>query len=250
MHGTGRFSVRLLACAVLAAAAPAQAEDFRVQLQAFYDKVDFDDIDDDAEALSAKGTFYFKPVPTDGVPVGEAAYIARSSYVDLEFAGVELGDEDADAVAANIGYHFTDTPLSILFARVGVVKTDISGEDDTSWNGTLGIVPIPRLFFGTDFTEDDYDPNITARYVGKLANEHWYGASVSVADPDEGDTDVVLEFDYYFTGFKLGGGYGTATDSWTVRGEVGLPRGFALLGRVYGDDSGDGFGLTLTWRDL
>jgi hypothetical protein len=241
------LAAQILAIAVLLASTQAQAEDFRVQARLAYDKIDLDDVPDDADIWSATGTFYFKPVPTDGVPVGEAAYIARSSYVDVQGSSVEIGGEDADAIAANVGIHFTNT---IFFARVGVVQTDISGDDDTSWNGTLGIVPVPRLFFGTDFTEDDWDPNLTARYVGKLANDHWYGASITLSDPDDDDTNVGLEFDYYFTGFKLGASFGSGTDLVGVRAEVGLPHGFALLGRVYSDDVGDGIGLQLTWRDL
>ena len=240
-------SVQILAIAGFVTSATVQAEDFRVQAQLAYDKIDIDGADDDVDVLSASGTFYFKPVPTDGVPVGEAAYIARSSYVDLVASNVEFGGEDADAIAADVGIHFTNT---IFFARVGVVQTDVSGDDDTSWNGTLGIVPIPRLFFGTDFTEDDWDPNLTARYVGKFANQHWYGASITLADPDDGDTDLGLEFDYYFDGFKLGASYGSGSDLFGVRAEFGLPHGFALLGRVYSDDAGDGFGLQITWRDL
>jgi hypothetical protein len=239
------FAVQLFALASFATVA--QAEDFRIQAQLAYDKVDVEDVDDDADVLSATGTFFFKPVPTDGVPVGEAAYIARSSYVDVRASSVELGGEDADAFAANVGYHFTN---NMLFIRAGVVQTDISGDDDTTWNGTLGIVPIPRLFFGTDFTEDDWDPNLTARYAGQLANSNWYAASISLADPDDDDTDVALEFDYYFPKFKLGAGYHSGSELWTARAEFGLPHGFALLGRIYSDDTGDGFGLTLTWRDL
>jgi hypothetical protein len=250
MRIVGKLTVPILAVAGLIVPLTAQAEDFRFQVQAVYDQIDFDDADEDADSLLGIGTFFFKPVPTDGVPVGEAAYIHRSSYLDVAAQGVEFGDADADALAANLGYHFTDTVLSILFARIGVVQTDVSGEDDTTWNGTLGIVPIPRLFFGTDFTEDDWDPNVTARYAGELANKHWYAASVTVADPDEGDTDVGVEFDYYFPAFKLGGGFSSGTDLWNVRAEVGLPQGFALQGRVFGDDGGDGFGLQLTWRDL
>jgi hypothetical protein len=241
------LAAQILAIAVLLNPALARAEDFRVQARLAYDKIDLDDVSDDADVWTATGTFYFKPVPTDGVPVGEAAYIARSSYVDVHGATVEIGGEDADAIAANVGIHFTNT---IFFARVGVVQTDISGDDDTSWNGTLGIVPIPRLFFGTDFTEDDWDPNLTARYVGKFANDRWYGASITLSDPDDGDTNVGLEFDYYLTGFKLGASLNSGSDLFGVRAEVDLPHGFALLGRVYSDDVGDGFGLQLTWRDL
>jgi len=225
----------------------ARAEDFRVQARALYDKIDLEDIGPDAEIMSVEGTFYFKPVPTDGVPVGEAAFIARSSYVDAHAARIEIGDADADAFSANVGFHF---PNSIFFARLGVVQTDISGDDDTSWNGTLGIVPIPRLFFGTDFTEDGWDPNLTARYAGQFANAHWYGASITLSDPDDGDTNLGLEFDYYLTGFKVGASYGSGTDLFGIRAEAALPHGFALLGRVYTDDAGDGVGVTLTWRDL
>jgi hypothetical protein len=241
------LSVQILAVAGLVTSTAVLAEDFRIQAQLAYDKINVDDFDEDADALSAKGTFYFKPVPTDGVPVGEAAYIARSSYVDLEASNVEFAGDDVNAFAANVGYHFTNT---IFFARVGVVETHSPGDDETTWNGTLGIVPIPRLFFGTDFTEDDWDPNLTARYVAQLANSHWYAASVNLTDPDDGDTDYGAEFDYYFEKFKLGGGYHSGNDVWTVRAEVGLPHGFALLGRYYTDDFSDGFGLTLTWRDL
>ena len=247
MRVVRNLSVQVLAIAGLAVSAAAQADDFRVEAQLAYDKIEVDDVDFDADVLTASGTFFFKPVPTDGVPVGEAAYIARSSYASLTASSLDADGAGADAFAANVGYHFTN---SIFFARVGVVQTDVPGDDDTFWNGTLGIVPIPRLFFGTDVTEDDYDPNLTARYAGKLANSHWYAASISLADPDEGDTDVGLEFDYYFDSFKLGGGFRSGNERWTVHAEVGLPHGFALLGRYFTDDFSDGFGVQLTWRDL
>jgi hypothetical protein len=244
-------AARVLALPMLAAllfSVPANAEDFRIQTQLSYDQVSPDGADvPDIDVFTLSGTYFLSPVPTDGVPVGEAAYIARSSYADVIASYAESGDADADALAANLGYHLPDT---IFFGRVGVVSTDLPGGDDTSWNGTFGIVPIPRLFFGTDFSEGGYDPNVTARYAAKLANDHWYAASVNVIDVDDGDTDVGVELDYYFPSFKLGGGYNTGGDRWTVRAEFGLPQGFALLGRVYADDGGDGLGLTLTWRDL
>lgn len=245
------LAARVLALPMLAALSfsmPVDAEDFRIQTQLSYDQVSPDAAGaPDVDVFALSGTYFLSPVPTDGVPVGEAAYIARSSYADVVASYADNGDDHADALAADFGYHVPDT---IFFGRVGVVSTDLPGGDDTSWNGTFGIVPIPRLFFGTDFSEGGYDPNVTARYAGKLANDHWYAASVNVIDVDEGDTDVGFQVDYYFPSFKLGGGYNTAGDSWTVRAEAGLPHGFALLGRYFAADDGDGFGLTLTWRDL
>ena len=163
---------------------------------------------------------------------------------------MELGDEDADAFAANVGYHFTDTALSMLFARVGVVQTDISGDDDTSWNGTLGIVPIPRLFFGTDFTEDDWDPNLTARYAGKLPTIIGGRAASPSRIPMRAIRTSASSSTTTSPSFKRGRRLQHRRRSLDVRAEAGLPHGFALLGRVYGDDGGEGFGLTLTWRDL
>ena len=245
-------ALQLLAVAAAISSAPVLAEDFRIQGQFSYDQIDPDGGGPNIDVFALSGTYYLEPVPTDGVPVGEAAYIARTSYANAVWSKVDSGNGDVDALAANLGIH---VPNSIFFGRLGVVRTDFPDlgggpTDDTAWNGTFGIVPIPRLFFGTDFAEGGYDPNITARYVGKLPNNHWYGASITATDPDDGDTDVALEFDYYFDGFKLGGGYGSANDRWSACAEFGLPRGFALLGRVYTADDGDGFGLTLTWRDL
>jgi len=239
-------SVQILAVAGLVTSAAVQAEDFRVQLQLAYDTISIEDSPEDADVITGRGTFYFKPVPTDGVPVGEAAYIARSSYVDVAATQVSVGDGDAEAYSANIGYHFTN---NMFFIRAGFVEADDAGDDDTTFTGTLGIVPIPRLFFGTDFTDDDWDPNLTARYAAKLANDNWYAGSITLADSDD-DTTVGLEFDYYFPKFKLGAGYNSGSDLMQLRGEMGLGHGFALLGRVYTDDFGDGFGLQLTWRDL
>jgi hypothetical protein len=249
MRSVANLTLRTLIVAVLAASAAAQADDeFRVQAQLGYDKINFDGPgDEDVDAFALSGTFFFEPVPTAGVPVGEAAYIARSSFANVVGSKIDFGDGDLDVLAANVGYH---VPNTIFFGRVGVAQADFDGEDDTSWNGTVGIVPIPRLFFGTDFTEDDYDPNITARYAGKLENDHWWAGSVSAADPDEGDTDVGVEFDYYFPSFKLGGGFNSAGDTWNARLEKGLPGGFALQGELFTGDGTDGFGLVLTWRDL
>ena len=201
----GNLTSRMLAAVCLLLPVAAGAEDFRIQGQFSYDNLNPDGAGTDVDVFALSGTYYFAPVPTNDVPVGEAAFIARSSYADVIGTKLDFGDDDIDALAADIGYH---VPNTIFFGRVGVVTTDfpdsLGDGDDTSWNGTFGIVPVPRLFFGTDFSEGGYDPNVTARYAGKLPDEHWYAASISIADPDDGDTDVALEFDYYLERFKLG----------------------------------------------
>ena len=247
-----KLTTRLLLASCLVTSLAAQAEDFQYQAQVSYDNINPDGGGSNTDVLALRGTYYLAPVPTDGVPVGEAAYIARSSYAEVIASFIDNGNDNVDVLAANFGYH---VPNTIFFGRVGVVKTNFSDfpgspGDDTSWNGTFGIVPVPRLFFGTDFTEGGYDPNITVRYAGKLENDHWAAASVTVVDPDEGDTEAAFNVDYYFPALHLGAGFGTADDRWSILAETGLPHGFAILGRYFTSDSGDGYGLMLTWRDL
>jgi hypothetical protein len=76
----------------------------------------------------------------------------------------------------------------------------------------LASPPLDGLLVTTDIDEDGWDPNATAKYVGKLGNQHYYAASVSVVDPDEGDLDIGVGFDYYLDHtFSVGGGYGSGS---------------------------------------
>ena len=101
----------------------------------------------------------------------------------------------------------------------------------------------------TEIDEDGWDPNATARYVGKLGNDHYYAASIGVVDPDEGDLDIGLSFDYFLDHtFSLGGGYGSGSDTFSVRAEKFFMPNFAVGGRVYTEDNGDGIGAFIKWR--
>ena len=59
-------------------------------------------------------------------------------------------------------------------------------EYDTSWFGEFGIAPLDGLLLTTSFQEGSYDANLTARYVGKLPNSHYYAGSVTIEDRDGG----------------------------------------------------------------
>lgn len=244
---------RPLSCIALATglslATSVHAEEFRLQLQVSRDTSMPDgNVTPDIDATALSGVYYFEPVLTDGVPVPEASFVARNSYLGAAITRAEFGGAHGDSVQVNLGYHLPD---SMWFGRVGMVHDDAPGAgSDTSWNGTLGIVPRERLHLGTDFTSDDYDPNITVRYAGKLPNARWYSMSVHASDPDQGDTEVGFQADYYLDGIAFGGGMSTGGDRWNVRVDKGLPHGFGLLIRYYADDLGDGVGAMLTWRDL
>ena len=244
-------TVRRLTAVFLAgilASAAAQADDYRFELAGSFDRVGFDDAPD-ADIITVGGTFYLKPVPTDGLPLAEAAFLNHSSYVRASLARLDFAGENADLLDASFAYYI---PNTIFYARVGVTKVDedVGLDDDTIVNGSFGVTPIDGLLLYTDFTEDGWDPNATAKYVGKMGNGHFYAATVSVLDPDEEDVEVGLDFDYFLdTTFSIGGGVTTGNDDTvTIRAEKFFMPNFAVGGRVSFGDEGDGIGATVKWR--
>jgi hypothetical protein len=247
------ITVRRLTAVFLAgilASAAAHADDYRFELGASFDRVGFDDAPD-ADIFGVGGTFYLKPVPTDGLPLADAWFLNRSSFVNASLSRLDFAGENADLLDANFGYYI---PNTIFYGRVGVAKTDEDlglGDDgdETLVYGTFGITPIDGLLVTTDFTEDGWDANATARYVGKMGNDHYYAAQVSVHDPDDDDVNVGLDFDYYLDHtLSIGGGVGIGSDTVTIRAEKFFMQNFAVAGRVFFGDDGDGLGATVKWR--
>lgn len=230
----------------LALSAMAQADDYRAEIRLHAEHVDLDDNADDVDIFSASGTYYLEPVRTDGLPLAEAAYLNRSSFVNAVAANYrQQRNGNAEAYGANFGYYVPDT---IFFGRLGVTHTDF-GASDTRWHGTFGVTPLDGLMLTTDFDEDGWDPNVRAKHVGKIANGHYYAASVYAVDPDEGDVNVGIDFDYFLDlTFKVGAGYADGNDRISVRAEKFFTPRFALGGSVYTDDGGDGLSATLAWR--
>lgn len=235
------FLFGMLACAA------AQADDYRFELGASFDSLALDDAPD-ADVFTIGGTFYLKPVPTDGLPLSEAAFLDRSSFVNVTFARLDFAGDNPDVLDASFGYYI---PNTMFYGRIGVTKTDddIGLDDDTNVNGTFGVAPIHGLLVTTDFDEDGWDPNATAKYVGKLGNDHYYAATVSVHDPDNDDLDIGLNFDYFLDHtLSVGGGISSGNDTFSVQAEKFFMPNFAVGGRLYTSDAGDGLGATVKWR--
>jgi hypothetical protein len=239
----------LLLLAALAAAA-AQADDYRFELGASFDRAmpDFDDEFGDApdvDSLGVSGTFYLQPVPTDNVPLAEAAFLNRSSFVNAAAQRFDAGDDNFDIFAANFGYYI---PNTMFYGRIGVIKfDDVDAGDDTLVTGTVGITPIRGLLVTTDFDEDGWNPNATARYVGQFGNQKFYAAGITVVDPDGDDLTFSADFDYFFDHtFSVGGSLGE--DIASVRAEKFFTPSFAVGARAYTADDVDGFGAFVKWR--
>lgn len=237
-----------LCAAVSFACVSVHADDYRAEVAVSADRIEVDgDAIDHAQAFSASGTYYLEPVRTDGLPLAEAAFLNRSSFASVGAVRSEIDDDKIDIFAASLGYYLPDT---IFFGRLGFTYADdLSPGDRSNFNGTFGITPLDGLLLTTDFDENGWDPNARARYVGKMANAHYYAVSVSAVDPDEGDTDVGLDFDYYFDStFSAGAGVGSAADEFRLRAQKFFTPSFAVEGRVSTSDVGDGFGATVSWR--
>ena len=228
--------------------ASAFADDYRAEVDVSVDRTEFDDSAfDHAQAFSAAGTYYLAPVRTDGLPLGEAAFLNRSSFASVGAVRSEFDDEKIDFYGASLGYYLPDT---IFFGRLGFTYADDRSPGDRSnFNGTFGVTPFDGLLVTTDFDENGWDPNVTAKYVGKMANSHYYAVSATAVDPDEGDTDVGLDFDYFFDNtFSVGAGFGSAADTVRLRAQKFFTPSFAVEGRLSTGDVGDGFGASVSWR--
>jgi hypothetical protein len=234
---------------VLALPIAAQADDYRSELTGFFERALFDgDVSpDDADLFGAQYQWYFKPVKTDGLPLAEAAFLNRSSFVAAAITFAEFGDEDFDALSAQVDYYL---PNTMFFGRLNVAHTDDDFADDsTVVGGAIGITPMDGMLITTDFTEHGYDPNVTAKYVGKIANSHFYSASVGFVDPDEDDVSVSLDFDYFIDHtFSVGAGFATGSDAFDIRARKFFKNRFAVGGHIYTADGGDGFGVNASWR--
>jgi hypothetical protein len=247
MPDSRKFMPLLLASVIACAAANADTYRFEVGLSAEHASLDVDELepgDADLDVIGVTGTYYLAPVPTDGIPLAEAAFLNHSSFVAAAAVRSELDDEKIDILGASFGYY---VPGTMFYGRIGVNYLDDYAGDQTQFNGTFGITPFDGLLVTTEFDEDGWDPNATARYVGKLGNGNFYAASVSAVDPDGDDLEFGLGFDYYFDHtFSVGAGVGDERVS--LRAEKFFTPRFAVAGRVYDADDGDGFGASVRWR--
>jgi hypothetical protein len=250
-----------LAVAILSAAAPAVglAADYRAEVQGTYTQLQGPSDFPDLNAAWVQGRWFFSPVKTDGVPLAEAGFLGRASYISALVARLEssfgVGVHELNAQAANVGYYI---PGTMFFAGVSVSRnqyvsavssTVVLKDYNTSWSGALGIAPVDGLLISTVVTERGYDPNIMARYVAKLPNSHYYAAAVNIVDPDQGDTSFGVEFDYYFDDtFSAGLAYEDGGETLTGRVRKFFTPRFSVGGSYTNDDYFDTVNVDVALR--
>jgi hypothetical protein len=237
----------LLALGLAGAGATVSADDYRAEVRLLGDRAEPEGNAPHFDRFTALGTYFLDPVRTDGLPLAEAAFLNKSSFVTAAATRSEIGDEKIDIYGASIGYYMPDT---MFYGRLGFTYADdLSPGDRSNVNGTFGITPFDGLLLTTNFDEHGWDPNVAAKYVGKMANSHFYAITASAFDPDQGDTNVGLDFDYFLdTTLSVGAGYGSASDSISLRAQKFFTPSFAVGGHVTTSDDGDGFGASVAWR--
>lgn len=222
----------------------AQADEYRAELDLTYDHIEFDiDGIPDGDAAGIAGTYYFSPVVTDDRPLAEAAFLGRSSFVGAGAVRSEIGDQKLDVFGTGIGYYL---PNTIFYGELNYTYADDLDEDLVS--GALGVAPIDGLLVTTRFDEYGWDPNASARYVGKLPNAHWYAAEVNLAEFDD-DLVWSAAFDYYFDP-TFSAGLGLSEDVTSLRSEKFFTPSFSIGGHVdFVDDEGSmAYGAKISWR--
>jgi hypothetical protein len=245
MHSTRNFAAFAAAAAFVFAATSATADDYRAEVRLTGQHINPDNTADDIDVFGATGTYYLEPVNTDGLPLAEAAFLNRSSYASASVIRVDAGD-NLTVLNANFGYY---VPNTIFFGRLGYSHVDFGPGNERTFDGTFGVTPFDGLLLTTDFDEDGWDPNIAAKYVGKLANDHYYAVTASAVDPDGGDTAVGVDFDYFLDlTFKVGGGFTSGDDRFTIRAEKFFTPSFAVGGSLFTGDNANGLGATVAWR--
>jgi len=236
----------LPACLVAMLPVAANADEYRAQLDLTYDRLDFDrPLVPDGDALGVAATYFFSPVVTDDRPLAEAAFLGRSSFVGAGAVRSELGDEKIDIFGAGIGYYL---PNTIFYGELNYTYSHDFGGDQDRVSGALGLAPIDGLLVTTRFDEDGWDPNASAKYVGKLPNAHWYAATIDLAEFDD-DLVWAAFFDYYFDP-TFSAGLGLAENVTTLRAEKFFTPSFSVGARFdLGNDQGsNAYGAQISWR--
>jgi hypothetical protein len=235
----------------------AQADDFRWEAGAFLNRDSFDG--EHADNWGLYGTYYFRDVKEDSVPLEEAAFLERTGFVSLSPARFESDFGHFDSWRLSSDYY---GPGNWLYLSAGVTRNlafeqRLSGNtaiaarvSDTSWDATVGITPFAGLRLATSLYEHaDYQPNLDIKYVGKLGNDHFYGFGVTLVDPDRGDFYYNLSADYFIDRtLRVGVEAGQDLDRWGISADKFFTEKASVGIQYTGFSAAHSVGLRAAWR--
>ncbi len=172
----------------------------------------YTDVEDGDGAFGVYGQMHFSPVQTRNHPLAEAAFLERSTNV------YAAAGDDFDSLTVGGELYVPDT-MFYIGARVN--RVDTGADDETTAYATLGLTPIDGLLVTTEFSEDGYDANLSAKYVTSLGGGNFVNLQGTYQDSDFDDM-LSLFADFYFDRtFSVGAGYTDfyGNDQFTLRTE-------------------------------
>jgi hypothetical protein len=248
MENRMKFSKTLLSTAVLLTSSLAMANTYNGEVS-----LDYADFDNDLSAISLQGVYHFTPVDTANKPLAEAAFLERRSF--LNAGHTEFDYDGGSSDMQNIGFGFY-IPNTIFY--VGAEYQKLEDENDTVV--TLGITPADGLLITTNHSKeaDDYNANISAKYVTKLAGdtainlEAGYAKGADAEDEfeeDEEDT-ISLAADYYFTSFFSVGAIliDEADSAYGLRTRYFFNDNVSMNAQIVSSDDADAYSIGAAFR--
>ncbi|VUD67323.1 hypothetical protein TDB9533_03735 [Thalassocella blandensis] len=206
---------------LVAATSFASADTFRFDGRVFYGSSEIDSFYGDSldvDVMGVAGAMYFKDVDTNGLLLGEAAFLNHASSIGVLYAEAEMGDFESSTTTLNGEFY---VPQTVLY--LGVDYTDAEGSDDEDIDITAGFYK-DNLRVTTTYNEDvDYELNVLVKYVIVNNDGTGWDLGAGFQKVDEGDDVVQLEAEYFFTpAVSVGLGYQTdgEDDITTVEAEV------------------------------
>lgn len=230
-----RIKLLSLAIGLTLAAESSLAQSYRAEADLAYNKLSLEDSSTEADGWTVSGTYFFSPVNTTNHPLAEAAFLEKSSNLQLSYNRNESESHESfsswsyarestqEIVSADINFFI---PNSIFYVSLGISDQEnefqsrytaggetetnsYKGKGDSRWNASLGITPLAGLLVWSDFYEDvDLDDywNLNAKYV-----MDWSGNALNLqahyGDSEDGSS-LTLATDFYFDRtFSLGVGY-------------------------------------------
>ncbi len=236
-----KFSKTLLSTAVLLTSSLAMANTYNGEVS-----LEYADFDNDLTAISLQGVYHFTPVDTANKPLAEAAFLERRSFVNAGHTEFDFDGGSSDA--QNIGFGFY-IPSTIFYVGAQYVKM----EDENDTVVTLGITPIDGLLVSTSHSEEaeDYEANIAAKYVSKLAGDTAINLEAGFAQgPDDEEDTLSLAADYYFTSFfSVGATLEDQEESaYGLRTRYFFNDNFSLNAQIVSADEADAYSIGAAFR--
>lgn len=221
--------------ALCAASCLASAESYQGEVLAAYT-----DVDGEVDIIAVGGQYHFAAVNTDSHPLAEADFLEKSNNISLLYAQSDFDGGDSDSALAQVEIYIPSAMLYIapFYEYASFSYDGFGSESENDWGTAIGITPIDGLRIATTWSDEvDYELNLEAKYVVKLAGETALNFDFGYQkSPDsEFDDTIGAAVDYYFDRtFSVGIELEDSSDTGVgIRTEKFFTEQFHMLARYF-----------------